>query len=40
MKQLRFPPPWGPRVVDILAKIADERDKGIKTNYHFCDRKI
>lgn len=40
MRQLRFPPPWGPRVVDILAKIIGERDAKVKNNYHFCDRKL
>lgn len=40
MKQLRLPPPWGPIVIDLFAKIVREQKEGIKHNYHFCGRKL
>jgi hypothetical protein len=35
MLQLRLPPPWGPRLIDILAKLREEKKHKVEINYHF-----
>lgn len=40
MKQLQFPPPWSRPLIDLFAKLANERKREIKINYHFCGRKL